>query len=179
MYLHFYDQVSQYLTNTIKNLPADGREKIDCDLQRNNYFINLSETNEFFDHNITSTFCNFFQQRGRFPGSQDLIVIPRPEIPYFIKTNKIIFTNQLYDKSSSTDAHGLVSIQALAALNIYYGESIEKSRNALTEYLHNMSHQALNKDNDDVFIQCDYTAALTYFCNSWQKQQKFKYCRSY
>ena len=166
MYLHFYDQVSQYLTNTIKNLPADEREEIDCDWQRNNYFINLGETNEFFDHNITGTFCNFFQQHGRFPGSQDLIVIPRPEIPYFIKTNKIIFTNQLYDKSSSTDAHGLVSIQALAALNIYYGESIEKSRNALTEYLHNMSHQALNKDNDDVFIQCDYTAALTYFCNS-------------
>ena len=110
MYLHFYDQVSQYLTNTIKNLPADEREEIDCDWQRNNYFINLGETNEFFDNNITGTFCNFFQQNGRFPGSQDLIVIPRPEISYFIKTKKIIFTNQLYDKFSSTDARELVSI---------------------------------------------------------------------
>ena len=60
----------------------------------------------------------FFQQHGKFPGSQDLIVVPKPEILYFIKTNKVISTNQLYEKFSSTDARGLVSIQSLAALNI-------------------------------------------------------------
>ena len=27
--------------STIKNLPADERNEIDCDLQRNNYFINI------------------------------------------------------------------------------------------------------------------------------------------
>ena len=55
---------------------------------------------------------------------------------------------------------GLVSIQALAALNIYLGGNAEISRQALTEFLHNMSHQALNKDNDNVFIQFDRTAEL-------------------
>ena len=34
------------------------------------------------------------------------------------------------------------------------------SRQALTEFLHNMSHQALNKDNDNVFIQFDRTVEL-------------------
>ena len=68
------------MANTIKNLPVDEREEIDRDLQRNNYFINLGETNEFSDHNIIDTFCDFFQQHGRFPGSQDLIVVPKPEI---------------------------------------------------------------------------------------------------
>ena len=82
-YLIFYNQISQYLENTIKNLPADERNEIDCDLQRNNSFINLGETNEFSNHNIINTFCEFFQQHGRFPGSQDLIVFPRPEIPDF------------------------------------------------------------------------------------------------
>ena len=43
------------------------------------------------------------------------------EITYFIKTDKIISTNQLFEKISSSDAHGLVSIQALAALKIYLG----------------------------------------------------------
>ena len=112
---------------------------------------------------ITSgNFCNFFQQHGRFPGPQDLIIPPKPEIPYFIKTNKVITTNQLYKKFSSTDARALVSIQALAALNMYYGGSAEISRQALTEFLHNMSHQALNmshqalnKDNYNIFIQFD------------------------
>ena len=89
-----------------------------------------------------------------------LIVVSKSEIPYFIKTNKIISTNQLYGKFSNTDARGLVSIQALTALNIYYGGSAEISRQALTEFLHNMLHQALNKDNDNVFIQFDRIAEL-------------------
>ena len=136
------------------------KNKIDHDLQRNNYFINLGESNKFSDHNIIDTFCDFFQQHGRFPGCQDLIVVSKSEIPYFIKTNKTISTNQLYGKFSNTDARGLVLIQALTALNIYYGGSAEISRQALTEFLHNMSHQALNKDNDNVFIQFDRIAEL-------------------
>ena len=40
-------------------------------------------------------------------------------MPYFIKTDKIISTNQFFEKFSRSDAH--VSIQALAALNIYLG----------------------------------------------------------
>ena len=110
----------------------------------------MGETNEFSDHYIIDTFCDFFQQRGRFPGFQDLIVLLKAEIPYFIKTNKVISTNQLYEKFSRTDARRLVSIQALAALNIYYGGSTEISRQALTEFLHNMSHQALSEDNYNV-----------------------------
>ena len=72
----------------------------------------MGETNEFSDHNIIDTFCDFFQQHGRFPGSQDLVDVPKLEIPY-IKTNKVISTNQLYEKFSSTDARGLISIKAL------------------------------------------------------------------
>ena len=60
-YLSFYNQISQYLENTIKNLPADGRNEINRDLQRNNYFINLSKRNEFSDHYIIDNFCEFFQ----------------------------------------------------------------------------------------------------------------------
>ena len=60
-YLSFYNQISQYLENTIKNLPADERNEINRDLQRNNYFINLSKRNEFSDHYIIDNFCEFFQ----------------------------------------------------------------------------------------------------------------------
>ena len=155
IYFSFYNQISQYLINTIKNLPVDEREEIDPNLQRNNYFFNLGETNEISGHNIIDLFCDFSQQHGRFPGSQDLIVVPKPGISYFIKTNKVISTKQLYEKFRSTDARGLVSIQALSAFNIYYDGS-----RVLTEFLHNMSHQALNKENDNKFIQFDRTADL-------------------
>ena len=140
----------------MKKLPENERNENDRDLQRNNYFINLRETNEFSDHNIIDIFCDFFQQHGRFPGSQDLVVVPKPEIPYFIKTKTVISTNQFYEKFSSTDARGLVSIQALA----YYGGSTEIPRQTLLEFLHNMSHQALNKDNYNVFMQFDRTVEL-------------------
>ena len=153
-----YDQKSKYLINTIKNLPADERNEIDRDLQRQNYFINLGETNEFSDHNIIDAFCDFFQQHRRFPGSQALIVIPKPEISYFIKTNKVSSTDQSYETFNSTDACELVSIQALGPLNIYYGRSTEISRQALTEFLYNMSHEALNKDNCNFFMQFDRMA---------------------
>ena len=46
-HLSFYNQISQYLESTIKNLPADERNEIDRDLQRNNYFINLGKQMNF------------------------------------------------------------------------------------------------------------------------------------
>ena len=55
---------------------------------------------------------------------------------------------------------GLVAYQAIAALFIYFGGKLETSKHALAEFLHNMSHQALNKDNDLTFIQFDRTADL-------------------
>ena len=155
-----YDQISQYFTNTIRNLPADEINEIDRDLQRNNYFVNLGNTNAFSDHNILDTFCNFFENHGRFPGSQELIIAPRPEIPNFIKTQKIISINELYQKLSSADARGLFAIQAITVLNIYFGGRLEISKQAFAEFLHNMSHQALNKDNDLIFMQFDRTADL-------------------
>ena len=58
-YFSFYNQISQYLINTIKNLPVDEREEIDRNLQRNNYFFNSGETNEISGHNIIDIFVTF------------------------------------------------------------------------------------------------------------------------
>ena len=62
-------------------------------------------------------------------------------------------------KISSTDARGR-AVQAIAALNIYFVGRLETSKQALAEFLHNMSHQVLNKDNDLIFIEFDRTADL-------------------
>ena len=72
----------------------------------------------------------------------------------------MISANEVYQKFSSTGARGLVVIQAIAALNIYFGGRIETSRQALAEFLHNMWQQALNKDNYLISIQFDRTADL-------------------
>ena len=123
--------------NTIRNLPADEINGIDWYIQRNKYFVNLGNTNALCGHNILDTFWDFFQNKGSFPGSQELIIVPRPEITNFIKTQKIISTNELYQKFSSTDTRGLISIQAIPVLNIYFGGRLETSKQALAEFLHN------------------------------------------
>ena len=65
-------------------------------------------------------FVIFFKKNGCFPGSQRLIIIPKPKIPNFIKTEEVISPNQLFEKFKSSDARGLVSFQALAALSIFF-----------------------------------------------------------
>ena len=56
-------------------------------------------------------------------------------------------------KFSSSDARGLVSKNALAALNMYLGGMSTVSKNGMSEFLRNISYQALNIKNDKIFIK--------------------------
>ena len=51
---------------------------------------------------------------------------------------------ELYKKFAVTDAKGLASIHALAALNIHFGGNKYISQGALEEYLKNLTYQALS-----------------------------------
>ena len=75
------------------------------------------------------------------------MILPKPEIPNFLRTNDILSTNDLFKKFSSFDARGLVSINALASLNIYLGGMSTVSKKPVSEFLH-MSYQVLNIKND-------------------------------
>ena len=56
----------------------------------------------------------------------------------------------LYKKFAGTDAKALVSIHALAALNIHFGRNKYTSQTALAEYLNNLTYQALSQENDKI-----------------------------
>ena len=47
----------------------------------------------------------------------------------------------LYEKFRSTDTLGLVTTQFLASLNAYFGRDINISKDAMTEFYHNLSMQ--------------------------------------
>ena len=147
---------------TINNLPADEKQEINRDLQNLNYNITVGEKNlnQFIDSSALDISADFFQNEGRFPGTQDLIILPKPEIPNFLRKHDILSTNDLFKKISSSVAHGLVSINALAALNMYHGGMSTVSKNAMSEFLHNMSYQALNIENDEIFIKFNGIAQL-------------------
>ena len=61
----------------------------------------------------------------------------------------------LYIKFSSTNAKALVSIQALAALHFYIDGDKDISREAMEEFLRNVTFQALTNESDRVVIAFD------------------------
>ena len=130
----------------MNKLSIDERDKIKDDFLRENFWAgNL----------VTQLDCwvLFYFQHGRFPGSQKLISIPKLNLPYFLKTDMPISPVDLYKKFVPADAKALVSIHALAALNIHFGRNKYTSQAALGEYLSNfLTYQALSQENDKIFM---------------------------
>ena len=82
-------------------------------------------------------------------------MVPQAEIPKIVRTQTALSPIDLYQKFKAADAKALVSIQALAALNIHLGGNRIVSKNTLTEFLHNLTFQALSKENDKVYLSFD------------------------
>ena len=99
-------------------------------------------------------------RQGRFPGVQRMIIIPR--LPAFIQIDEAILPNKLFEKFRATDVRGLVSIQALAALSLFLGgdANVDVATEAMTEFLRNMSHQALNRENHEILLEFDKLSEL-------------------
>ena len=144
-----YNQIGQNLSLIINDLPVDEIEEINKDLQRKNVWVNKDTID------LSDAWCEFFFAHGRFPGSQELIMLPQTGIRSFVNSNTTLSARDFYENFKATDAKALVSIQALAALNIHYGGNRQISKDALSEFLHNLTFQAFSKENDDILMQFD------------------------
>ena len=69
-------------------------------------------------------------------------------MPSFINSEGYLSLRALYESYVGRDMQGLVSVQFLAAFNRFLGGDSEVSRNAMSEFFHNLSWQALTNDND-------------------------------
>ena len=77
-------------------------------------------------------------------------------MPSFINSDDVLSPCALYESYVGRDMQGLVSVQFLAAFNRFLGGDTEVSRNAMSEFFHNLSWQSLTNDNDSV--QLEFTA---------------------
>ena len=91
-YSTFYEQINSNFEMTINNLPEGEKQEIKHDLQNLNYNITVREKNlnQFIDSSALDNFIDFFQNKGRFPSTQKLIILPKPEIPNFLRTNDVL-----------------------------------------------------------------------------------------
>ena len=130
---------------TMEKLSIDERDKIKKDFLRENFWA---------ENVVTDLDCwiAFYFKNGRFPCSQKLILIPHVKLSFFLRTDVPISPVDLYKKFAGTDARALVSIHALAALNIHFGRNKYISQGVLSENSKNLTYQALSQENDKIFM---------------------------
>ena len=87
-------------------------------------------------------------------------MVLQAQIPPFIKVQIALSPIDLHQNFKATDARDLVSIQDLTALNIHLGGDKRIYKNALSEFLHNLSFQALSKETDYIYWSFDNVSDL-------------------
>ena len=73
-------------------------------------------------------------------------------LPLFLEDNNILSPYEFFNR---TDAHGLVCVQFLAALNSHLGGDKNISKNEITEFFQNLSLQVLNELDETTNIKLD------------------------
>ena len=150
VYKMMFNTVATNFNLTIPELNSKKIKDISEHFYLKNYSYSQSLTN-------LDNWVSYYYNYGKFPGSNELISIPYSKNPYFLKTNEHLSPATLHQKFYNSDLLGLSSFQALCALNIYLGGSKEISGLAYSEFLQNMTYQALSQENDSIqlaFDQC-------------------------
>ena len=155
------------------NLDIAEKQKIDTDLIKNNYYT-WDPHEVHIQTRILATYRDFFYDTGRFPGRNTLIHVPMADMPSFINSNDWISPRSLYETYLGRDMQGLTSVQFLAAFNRFLGGDREVSRNAMSEFFHNISWQALTNDSDSVKIKFEAITELVKSINSLLQQRIYE-----
>ena len=83
----------------------------------------------------------FYYLNGRFPFTNDLLIVPNCEVA---EGEEKINLKQLYEMFNDTNSHGLVYLQFLCALVIFFGVNKSISKSAITELYENLSLETLS-----------------------------------
>ena len=97
LYINFYNQIASNLSDALRNLPSNELDEIDKDLRLNYFFIDFDNGSN--QDEIMSAYSYFYHVLGRFPGKLDLIIIPKPDTPAFMKTRNNFFKSTLREIS--------------------------------------------------------------------------------
>ena len=159
LYNELFAMAGVNLHEYFKNIDIDKKQKIDQDLTNDNFFTWDPQETYIQGRNLR-TYRDFHYETGRFPGRNSLVPVPMANMPIFVNSKDWILPRAFYETFVGRDMQGLVSVQFLAAFNKFLGGDKEISRNARSEFFHNLSWQALNKDNDSIKIEFEAITEL-------------------
>ena len=152
-----YNQIAKNFNEMLKKMPFDLYSEIENDFLRENYEINDVK-------NLDSS-VSFYFKHGRFPGNNDLTILPQTTLPSVVDQLSVeVSPVQLYEKFKNTDSKNLVSFQAIVALFLYYGGEKITAKKAMDEWKENLTFQALSKENDNIIMHFDkFTYIVLHF----------------
>ena len=87
----------------------------------------------------------FCYLKGKLPLTNGLLVVPDGETP---EGTEKINLKLLYEMFKDTNSHGLVSIQFLFAIGIFFGLPISIPKDVTTELCKNLSYETLSGARD-------------------------------
>ena len=147
-----YDDISYFFQRKIHEIPIESIREMREDLSNYRvYFKDIKKVES--SKELLKIFSDFYFKTGRFPGSYNLLNVPPGVNPPFIKKHDRLSPFEIHEKFNGSDAYGLISVQFLAALNVFFGGDKLDSQNVMSEYLNNLSLQALTIDDDKYEIQ--------------------------
>ena len=149
VYQYPFIEVADIFLEYIHSLDSDEIQQLDDDIQSNGWgFINnILEINNSVE--LLSTFQLLYHNNGRLPITNSLIIVPDGDVPE--GEEKINFKN-LYEMFRYTKSHGLVSIQFLGALSIFFGVDSTQIKNSITELYKNLSYTTLSGADNFISI---------------------------
>ena len=155
LYEEVFNDIAYFFQRMIKETPTEFLEPLRADLANEIYFTNnLKEIESHVE--LLKVFNKFYFKTGRFPGNYtDLILVPAGKKPDFVKTFDQISPSELNEKFQNGPSYGIAAVQFLAGLNIHFGGDKKLSQDVMSEFLHNLSWQALTIDNSNVNIKFD------------------------
>ena len=147
-----YDDIAFFFQRKIHEIPDEHVQDMIEDLSNYRvYFKDIKKVES--SQELLTIFSNFYFKTGRFPGVHNLLNVPPGVNPPFIQKHDRLSPFEIHEKFNGSEAYGLISVQFLSALNIYFGGDKYTSQNVMSEYLHNLSLQALTIDDDKWEIQ--------------------------
>ena len=148
VYQYLFTEIGDIFLEYIHSLDPNEIQQLDDDIKSNGCgLINSLEIDNSVE--LLSTFQLLYHNNGRLSVTNGLFIVPDGEVP---EGEEKINLKNLFEMFRYTKSHGLVYLQFLGVLGIFFGAGTTDSKNAITE-LHNMqlSYATLSGANDFKF----------------------------
>ena len=154
-YGELFRQIEKNQMEMLKEMPFDFFKDIENDLRRELYveedFLKLD------------TWISFYFRFGRFPGEQELTILPQSEKPKTINPlSTEVSPLELYKEFGKKSSKNIVSFQAIVALYLHHGGSALTAKRAMEEWKNNLTFQTLSAENDKNQIKFDKLSKMMF-----------------